>query len=465
MLRVRYLVVLAATLTLTSGCLVGPNYGRPPVAAPNAFRAAPANIPSTGVSFGDQKWWEVFQDEQLQTLIRKALQQNYDVRIAATRILEAQATVGIVRANEFPAAAGVVNGNDNRYARSKFLIPYDTSSTQIGVGFQWSPDFWGKYRRSTEAARDQLLAADWAQKEVVDSLVANVAAAYFTMRALDLQLEISKRTLAGDRDSLQITQLLADRGATSLLDVRQAEQLVYSAAADIPFIEKETQREENLISTLLGENPGEVARGLDLTAQPHLPEVPAGLPSSLLERRPDIRQAESRLMADNALIGVARAAYFPTITLTGLAGLQSPALTELFSGPAGMWAFVGSLAQPLFTAGSLKQNVRLAQAEQQEAVLVYQRTIQQSFREVSDALISYSKDQDFRKQQELLTQASQDASRLSDVRYRGGAASYLEVLDSNTRYYSAELTLAQARLLELLDYVELYRALGGGWQQ
>jgi multidrug efflux system outer membrane protein len=299
----------------------------------------------------------------------------------------------------------------------------------------------------------------------MDSLVANVASAYFAMRGLDLQLEISQRTLASDRDSLQLTQLLADRGATSLLDVRQAEQLVYSAAGAIPLIEKEIQRQEDLISTLLGENPAGVRRGLDLTAQPHLPEVPPGLPSSLLERRPDIRQAEGRLMADNALIGVARAAYFPSIALTGLSGFQSTALSGLFGGPTGFWTFVGSLAQPLFTAGSLKQNVRLAEAEQQQAVLVYQQTIQQAFRDVSDALVSYANDQDFRKQQELLTQAAQDASRLSDVRYRGGAASYLEVLDSNSRYYAAELTLARARLEELLDYVDLYRALGGGWQQ
>jgi multidrug efflux system outer membrane protein len=247
--------------------------------------------------------------------------------------------------------------------------------------------------------------------------------------------------------------------------VRQAEQLVYAASSTVPTIEKEIQQQEDLISTLLGGNSADVTRGLELTAQPHMPEVPPGLPSSLLERRPDIRQAEAHLMAMNALIGVAKAAYFPSISLTAEGGFQSIALSRLFSGPAGTWALASPLTQPLFTAGGLKKGVHLAEAQQQEAALAYQQTIQQAFREVSDALIAYTKDQEFRKQQELLTQSAQDASRLSDLRYKGGAASYLEVLDSNTRSYSAELTLAQGQLRELLDYVQLYQVLGGGWQQ
>jgi len=326
---------------LLSGCLVGPNYKRPAIDEPAGFRGTPPNTTPTSASFGDTKWWDVFQDEQLQMLIRKALQDNYDLSIAATHVLEAEAQFGIAHANELPSAAGVVNGSDYRYSRSKFFAPYYTSNAQLGLGFQWSPDFWGKYRRATEAARDQLLANEWAQKEVTDSLIAGVASAYFTLRDLDLQRDISQRTIAADRDSLQLTRLLADRGATSLLDVRQAEQLVYSATGASAIIEKEIQRQENLISVLLGANPADVPRGLELTAQPHLPEVPAGVPSSLLERRPDIRAAEARLMASNAVIGVARAAYFPTISLTGIAGLQSPALTELFGGKSGMWTFAG----------------------------------------------------------------------------------------------------------------------------
>jgi len=456
---------------LLAGCAVGPNYKRPAVVTPQTYRGAPAGTEATAssggaaASFGDEKWWEVFQDAQLQSLIRTALQQNYDVRIAASRILQAQAELGITRSNELPSAAAIAIGNGSRNAKSKFFNEYYESYTELGLGFQWNLDFWGKYRRATEAARDQLLANEWARKAVIDSLVANVASAYFTLRELDLQIEISRRTLASDQDSLRLTQLLVDHGRTSLLDVRQAEQLVFNASGEIPNIEKQIEQQENLISILLGENPGGVARGMELTAQPHPPEVPAGLPSSLLDRRPDIREAEAQLMSMNAQIGVAKAAYFPAITLTGVGGVQSIALSQLFTGPAGLWSFTGQLAQPLYAGGSLRGGVKLAEAQREQAALTYQQTIQQAFREVSNALIAYAKDQEFRKQQELLTRSAEDASRLSDLRYRGGASSYLEVIDADTRYYSAELTLAQAQLNEMLDYVELYRALGGGWQQ
>ncbi len=450
---------------LLGGCAVGPNYTRPAVTVPPAFRDTSAMAQDNAASFGDEKWWEVFQDSQLQALIRTALEQNYDVRIAATRILAAQAQLGIARSNEFPSAAGIATGNGSRNAKSKFFSAYDNSYTELGLGFQWNLDFWGKYRRATEAARDQLLATTWARQSVIDSLVADVASAYFTLRELDLQIEISRRTLSSDQDSLRLTQLLVDHGRTSLLDVRQAEQLVFNASSEIPNIEKQIEQQENLISTLLGQNPGSVSRGLELTSQPHAPAVPVGLPSSLLERRPDIHEAEAQLMSLNAQIGVAKAAYFPAITLTGDGGVQSIALSRLFTGPAGFWSFTGQLAQPLFTGGSLKNGVRLAEAQEQQAALTFQQTIQRAFREVSDALIAYAKDQEFRRQQELLTRSAGDASRLSDLRYRGGASSYLEVIDANTRHYAAELTLAQAQLNEVLDYVELYRALGGGWQQ
>ena len=456
---------IASTLlaVLLSGCAVGPNYKRPAIDTPQSYRGAPVGAP-TAASFGDEKWSEVFQDPQLQTLIQTAVQQNYDVRIAATRIAQAQAQLSVTRGNELPSAAVILDSNGNRNAQSKFFGPYETSSTELGLGFQWDLDFWGKYRRATEAARDQLLASDWAKQEVITTVVANVATAYFTVREQDLEIQISQSTLASDQDSLKLTQLLSDHGRTSLVDVRQAEQLVFAASGAIPSIEKEVAQQENLISILLGENPGDVTRGLELTAEPHSPELPAGLPSSLLERRPDIREAEAQLMATNAQIGVAKAAYFPSISLTASGGVQSVALTNLFTGPAGLWSFVGQVAQPLYAGGTLRGGVRLAEAKQQEAELTYQQTIQQAFREVSDALIAYTKDQKFREQQQLLTNAAQDASRLSDLRYRGGAASYLEVLDADTRYYSAELNLARAQLNEMLDYVQLYRALGGGWQ-
>jgi outer membrane protein, multidrug efflux system len=452
-------LLLAFALT---GCTVGPNYKRPTVTAPPTFRDAPADA-STSTSFGDQKWADVFQDPQLQKLIREALEKNYDVRIAATRILQAQAQLTITRGDQLPSAAAVASANDTRTAASKLFGAVNTSANELGVGFQWNLDFWGKYRRATEAARDQLLASNWAQQQVKMTVVSGVASAYYTLRELDLQLQISRQTLTSNQDSLRLTQLLSDHGRTSLLDVRQAEQLVYAASAAIPSLEKQIEQQENLISILIGENPADVARGLDLTAQPHPPEVPAGLPSSLLDRRPDIREVEAQLMAANAQIGVAKAAYYPNVTLTGEGGFESVALSNLFTGPAGLWSFAGQLTQPLYAGGQLRGAVRLSEAQKEQLVLTYQQTIQGAFREVSDALIAYAKDQDFRKQQELLTNAAKDASRLSNLRYKGGATSYLEVLDAETRQYSAELTLAQAQLNEMLDYVQLYHSLGGGW--
>jgi multidrug efflux system outer membrane protein len=259
-------------------------------------------------------------------------------------------------------------------------------------------------------------------------------------------------------------EIRARGGVTSLIDVRQSEQLVYTAAAEIPELERQVEQQENFINILLGQNPAPVVRGRPLLDNPVPPMVPAGLPSSLLERRPDIQAAEQQLTAANARIGVAKAAYFPQITLTATAGYRSPALTDLFSGPAGFWSFGGQLLQPIFTGGRLRSNVRLTEAQRNEAVLVYQQSIQQAFREVSDSLIAYRKNREFREQQELLTRAAQDTTRLADVRYRGGAASYLEVLDSDTRYFDAELGLAQAQLNERLALVQFYNALGGGWR-
>ena len=281
---------------------------------------------------------------------------------------------------------------------------------------------------------------------------------------MDLELEIAQQTLTSRRDSLRLTQLLSDRGATSLLDVRQAEQLVFGAAQSIPDLEGRIEQQENFISTLLGNNPQAVPRGRRLTEQPHAPELPAGLPSTLLERRPDILQAEEQLVAFNANIGVAKADLFPRIALTGTGGFQSAALTSLFSGPAALWTLGATAAQPVFEAGRLRNRVRLAEAQQQEATLIYQRTIQQAFREVADALIAYRKSQEFHVQQEQLTRSAEDALRLSNMRYQGGATSYLEVLDSESRKFLAQLNLAGAQLNELQAMVRIYRALGGGWQ-
>lgn len=459
-------VAFLCAVFLGSGCAVGPNYKRPAVSVPNSYRGlTPEEAETQAASIGDQKWWEIFQDEQLRFLIRTAVQQNYDVRIAASRMLAAQAQLGITRADQFPNVSAGAGISDNRSAKSKFIPAFEGSTGHVDLSAAWELDFWGKYRRATEAARANLLASEWARQEVLSALVANVSSAYFQLRALDLELEISQRTLASRRESLRLTQSLADHGATSLLDVRQAEQLVFTAAAEIPALEQQIEQQENFISTLLGKNPADVPRGQKLTEQPQPPEVPPGLTSSLLERRPDIRQAEQQLVAANAQIGFARAAYFPQISLSGSGGFQSAALTNLFSGPAGTWNFGASLAQPIFTAGRLRSNVRLAEAQQQTAVLFYQQTIQGAFRSVSDALVAHRKTREFRAQQELLFQSAQDAARLSHMRYNGGVTGYLEVLTNETNSFSAELALVQARLNELLALVQLYEALGGGWQQ
>ncbi len=460
-------VALIGVAVLGSGCTVGPNYKKPAVNVPGTYRglAAEETGKTDSASLGDQKWWDVFQDQQLQSLIRTALQQNYDVRIAGARILQAQAQLGITRADQFPSVSAGAGISDQRSARSKFFPAFEGSTGQVNVSAAWDLDFWGKFRRATEAARANLLASESARQEVILTLVANVSGAYFQLRALDLELEISKRTLASRQESLRLTRILAEGGSTSMLDVRQAEQLVFTAAAEIPALEQQIEQQENLISILLGKNPDAVVRGQALTEQTRPPAVPAGLPSSLLERRPDIRAAEQQLIAANAQIGVAKAAYFPQISLSGNAGFQSAALTNLFSGPSGTWDFGASLAQPIFTAGRLRSNVRFAEAQQQATLLFYEQTIQGAFRSVSDALIAYRKTREFRAQEELLFQSAQDAARLSHMRYTGGVTGYLEVLTNETNAFSAELGLVQAQLNELLALVQLYQALGGGWQQ
>jgi multidrug efflux system outer membrane protein len=465
---VTFFTLMLATLA----CAAKDKYKRPNVDVPGSYRGATQEaaqpdhpVPQNEQSIGDLKWSEVFQDPELQQLIRTALQQNYDLRIAATRILEAQAQLGITRADQFPSIGVGASATNQRIPRQKNLPPeYETSSAAVGASMSWELDFWGKYRHATEAARANLLATEWGRRAVTNGLVSNVAAAYFELRAYDLQLEIAKRTLASRQESLQLTKTLADGGGGTELDVRQAEQLVAVAQETIPDLERRIQQQENLISTLLGNNPGPIARGLKITEQPHSPQVPAGLPSSLLERRADIRQAEAELMAAHAQIGVARSAYFPQITLTASSGFQSSALTSLFSGPAGLWSFGGSLLQPIFEGGRIRSGVRLSEARQKEMVLNYQQTIQQAFRGVSDSLVAYQKDREYRERQEQLLSSAQGAAQLSEERYRGGAAGYLEVLTNETNAFDAELGLVQAQANELLSLVEIYRNLGGGWE-
>ena len=468
-------------LLWSEACSVGPNYKRPAANVPASYRGAIAAesranepvppsasvVPPTGAtpaSLGNEKWWEVFQDKELQGLIRTALKNNYDVRIAATRILQAQAQLGITRADQLPSLNAGGNITSLRNPKAGPIPGYELTQGQVNASASWNVDFWGRYRRATEAARANLLANQWAQKEVMATLVASVANSYFQLRQLDLELEISKRTLGTRQDSLDLTKTLEEHGINSMLDVRQSEQLVYTAAAEIPDLERQIGQEENAISILLGNNPGDVPRGLKLTEQPHAPEVPVGLPSALLERRPDIREAEENLIAANAQIGVARSAYFPQISLTGTAGYESAALTNLFTGPAGLWTLVGSVSQPIFQGGRLKSNVRLAEAQHEQLLLTYQQSIQGAFRDVSNALIAYRKFREFRVQQQNLVESAQDAARLSETRFKAGATDYLEVLTNETNSFSAELALAQAQGNELNALVQLYQALGGGWE-
>jgi outer membrane protein, multidrug efflux system len=468
-------------LLAVAACSVGPNYKRPAVSVPASYRSAtPSQTPtvttaptasgpaasgsSAPTSFGDEKWWEVFEDKELQELIRTALKNNYDLRIAATRVLQAQAQLGITRANQFPSLGVGGNVTSVRNPTVGPIPSYEVTQGQVSASAAWNLDFWGQYRRATESARATLLAGEWAQKEVMATLVANVASGYFNLRQLDLELEISNRTLGSRQDSLQLTKTLEEHGMNTLLDVRQSEQLVYTAAAEVPDLERQIAQQENALSILLGNNPGDIPRGLKLTEEPHAPEVPIGLPSALLERRPDIREAEENLVAANAQIGVARAAYFPQIALTANAGYESSALVNLFSGPAGVWTLAGTLTQPIFEGGRLKSGVRLAEAQRDQLVLTYQQTIQGAFRDVSDALIAYRKYREFRIEQEHLVESAQDASRLSELRFKAGTTDYLEVLTNETNSFSAELALAQAQGNELNAMVQLYQALGGGWE-
>lgn len=453
---------LALVVVLASGCMVGPDYKRPTVQAPPIYRGDAER--GDAASLADKDWPDVFPDPALAELIRTALARNQDMLIAAARIEQAEAQLGITRADQLPAVnLGLAAGRE-RIGATSLSPAFTTSLFQGSVSASWQLDFWGKFRRATEGARADLLAAEWNGRAVITSLIAEVAGAYYQLLELDLQLEVSRRTLTSRKESLGLVQELERQGAVSLLDVRQAEQLVYNAAQTIIDIERRTEQQENFISVLLARNPGPIPRGRKLTEQPHDPVVPAGLPSALLQRRPDIQLEEARLIASNARIGVARAAFFPSISLTGGGGVQSAALTDLFDGPSGVWNFFGSLTQPIFAGGRLRSGAKLAEAQEKEALIVYQRTIQQAFREVSDALVAYRKNREFRQQQELLASSTRDALALSEQRYRGGAASYLEVLDSNTRTFAAELGLAQAQLNELLALVQLYNALGGGWQ-
>ena len=472
--EMRHPFMTAAVLAtaLLSGCAVGPNYTRPAVQVPQNFRAPEPLPPPQAASLADAKWFEVFKDEKLQALIRTALEHNYDLRDAVTRVEEARANLGITRSNQFPqfSAGGALEFT--RLSRDGQLpLPAVFVGSQNRTWGQatlnllsFEVDIWGRLRRSTEAARANLLNAEENRKAVVTTLVSDVASDYFNLLQLDYELEISESTLETRRDSLRLVQERQGGGVATLLDLRQAEQLVSSAAQTIPDLHQQIEQTENQISLLLGKNPDGVVRGRKFMEQEMPPEVPAGMPSSLLERRPDIRAAEQALIAANANIGVAKAAYFPQLSLSGLLGGQSTQLASLFTGPHSTWSFVPQLTQPIFTAGRLKSNVRLAEAERDSAVVQYEKTIQTAFTEVSNSLIAHQRTRESRVEQERLVAALQDRKRLAYVRYRGGVDTQLNALDADRDLFQAELALARIRLNEQLSVVQLYKALGGGWQ-
>jgi multidrug efflux system outer membrane protein len=451
---------------LLAGCTVGPNYKRPTVNVPTDYRDSMTAPTAAASSLGDGNWWQVYQDPVLVQLIHTALQQNYDARIAATRVLEAQNQLGIVRANQFPSASLGTGVFSEGNAKVTSLFPsYQVDAGQLNLSVIWNLDFWGKYRRQTEAARAQMLASEWGRRAVTSSLVANVATAYFQLRALDSEFEIAERTLGSRQQSLKLTSTLVTHGSASDLDLSQSEQLVYTASETIPDLERQIRQQENQLSILLGENPGPIARGRTLTEEPVPVAVPTGLPSELLERRPDVRQAEEATVGANAQIGVAKAAFFPSITLTGTGGLESNQLGRFISAPSEAWLGALSVAQPVFEGGALRSQLKLSRAQYQEAVLSYQQTVQNALQQVSSALIATQKNREFREQQEMLTGAAQRTDQLSEVLYQNGGASYLQVLTSETNYFAAELNLVQAQLNERLALVQLYQALGGGWEQ
>ena len=464
--------ILLAALAL-SGCAVGPNYRRPAVQTPAAFHGpdqAQQTAPQTA-SFADLPWWQVFHDPQLQELIRTALKQNYDLQIAVERVSAARAQLGIIRSNQFPQVTldPVFSGGktDQNIKSNIFSLAGD-------VVFQ--VDLFGRYRRATEAGRAQLIGTQDAQQTVVLTLVSDVASDYFLLRGLDLQLQITKETVRTQQDSVKLTELRLQHGVATTLDVLQARQVLDAANAHIPDLERQIGQTEDAINILLGKYPDNVPRGQPLGIETPTgwnwsetlpPQLPTGLPSELLEGRPDIREAEQNLVAANANIGVAKAMFFPQISLLGSGGAafgHSQFAGSNIPAPLGVGTYAAALSQPIFEGGALRNNLRYAKSQERQALIGYQQTIQRAFGDVSDALIGYDKYHKVRERQEQSVKDLQDSVNVSLMRYRGGTSNYLEVLDSQRSLFSAELTLAEARNNEYQSLVQLYKALGGGWK-
>ncbi len=467
-------IIKRLTVVLLIACMshtyaVGQTNQKPQIPTPKTFRGDLANQPDAQ-TIANLKWFEIFKDEKLQELIRDALANNYDLREAVARVDAARANYGITRADQFPTIAASADVTNQRNSRSgAFDIPpsikRDRSFGSVLLNLlEYEIDIWGRLRKATAAAKADLLATEDTRRAVITTLVSDVASAYFNLRELDFELDIARRTLVTRQESLRIIDLRQTRGVATMLEVRQAEQLVYEATEVIPALEQSIQQTENLLSFLTGRNPGPIPRGLSLTDHQLPPTIPPGLPSDLLERRPDIVAAENSLVAANARIGVAKAAYFPRISLTGFLGFESGQLTSLFSGNRSVWGLAGQLTQPIFTGGRLKSNVRFAKAERDFLVVGYEKTVQGAFREVSDSLIAYHKIREVRGQRTLLVDTLRDRSRLAYLRYTGGVSTLLDALDADRDLFTSERSLASARRDELLSVVQIYKALGGGWQ-
>lgn len=462
--KISFLLLICLSLQIN---VTAQKYQPAPVKTPDNFRGAEAIDQN---SIGDLKWFEVFKDPALQTLVKTAMVQNYDLRTAGARINAARANLGLARSDQFPQFDASADLTSNRLSQNGQLGASGQGGQRRSFGsvllnlLTFEIDVWGRLRNQTKAARAELRASEEDRKAVMTTVVGDVAAGYFNLLELDSQLDIARRTLATRENSLRLIKARQEGGLATMLDVRQGEELVYQASQTIPDTERAIEQTENQISLILGNNPGPITRGKPLTEQEELPAVPAGLPSSLLERRPDIRAAEENLGAQKALVSAAKAAYFPRISLTGLLGFQSNQLSSLFTGASRAWTFVPQVTQPIFTAGRLKSNVKFAKAQQEFALVTYQQTIQNSFREVSDALVQYRKVKEIRIQQELLVKTLQDRSRLAHLRYEGGVDTLLNALDSDRDLFNAELNLTQTKRDELVSVVQLYKALGGGWQ-
>jgi multidrug efflux system outer membrane protein len=459
------LLITALAFGLLTACMVGPDYHRPAIQTPTAYRDLAGNpqLQAQAASYADLPWWQVFRDPVLQELIRTALKQNYDLQLATERINAARAEVVVTRSSLFPQVQA--NGNFAGGKESTTQSTFNFLTLAADVTFQL--DFFGRLRRATEASRAQLLATEAARQTVILTLVSDLASDYFALLELDLQLQITHETVNTQISSVKLTTERLQYGVATKLDVLQAQQVLDTANAAVPDLEREIAEEEDAISILLGNYPHDVPRGLPLIEQNLPPEIPPGLPSSIIERRPDIRAAEQNLIAANAEIGVAKAAFFPQISLTGSGGGafgRSSLFSGLMNSQVGFWSYGAQVSQPIFTGGALRGNLQFAESQQKQALVAYRQTIQRAFGDVSDALIGYEKFHQVRLRQQESVADLQESVRLSTLRYKGGTTTYLEVLDGQRSLYTAELTLAQARGQEYQSLVQVYRALGGGWQ-